>query len=472
MKNVFKDLLIIDTIRGIDSTGVLTVSKDNEVNTFKRAVDGFTFTDLKKYDKFMTKSLNPHLMLGHNRAATKGKINASNAHPFNDGNTHLVHNGTLVSYHALHRSTETDVDSEAICFQVEKSGIIDTVSKLHGAFTLASYDEGDQIFSIIRNSKRPMWLATVKNKDITIFASEPAFIQAAADRNEIELSTPPWCLKEQVLINFDLSDKRTIHSFEVNKDIEFYTPPANNYYRRDHGKKSGTVIPFLGEKPKTTSMTTIKNAKNSTAREARLNTVKSRLETLGVSMGEGIVGQVMGFTFFYGEKKKGDDGSGEISLQIFNPEDPTSSLQLISYRITNRRYKQLKDAFVFCKVLGIVDLSGKEDTMPVWVPVVSVSRELNTLEQNEFWDLFDWESSCAEDDTPQEQVSVNGKDCSLSHFKSRTKDGCCVCSNPIPVQDSDSLIWAMDEPLCKDCSIELAYKSKSMQLSIEELITH
>src|SRR3546814_8848521 len=65
--------------------------------------------------------------VGHNRFATKGKVNDLNAHPFHYGNIVGAHNGTLEksSWDALDKKLgeDTDVDSQAIITSIATFGI-------------------------------------------------------------------------------------------------------------------------------------------------------------------------------------------------------------------------------------------------------------------------------------------------------------------------------------------------------------
>ena len=455
MKDVFKDLLKLDTIRGVHSTGMLTVDNFNNVNVFKKSVDGITFTDLKRYDRTINRVTNPRLLLGHNRAATTGRVNDANAHPFSDGGTHLVHNGTLVSYNSLHKSSETNVDSEAICYQVEHTGIIDTVSKLNGAFALASYNERTRQLSIIRNSQRPMCLAKVKGKDVTIFASEEHFIKAAALRNNVELDEEGvWYLKEQVLLNFNLQSINSVGTDTPNYDVKFYEPPPP-INRGNYVKKPAK------------DLTTSSNVTVLHGKEKRTAATKAKLKEFGLTTGDNIVGQVGKFKYFLKEDTKGKEGRGTVTLTYCNPEDSYGTQKILTYAITYGEYMSRKDEFIWCKVVGITEVKEGDAKCGVTMPLVQCGNLLTATELETFWLLFDWETP----QEPKEAVAVDGKECSLSHFKARTKDGCSVCSNPIPPEDSPEILWALNEPLCKTCTTDFAYKSHNTGFSIEELLT-
>ena len=469
LKNVFKDLLILDTIRGVHSTGVLSVSK-GKTNVLKKAVDGVTFTDMKRFDKFMVRAVNPTLLLGHNRAATAGRVSDTNAHPFSDGDTHLVHNGTLKGYSSLYNSKETDVDSEAICFDVEKNGILKTVSKLDGAFALATYNEKSQVFSVIRNKERPLWGANVKGKDAIIFASESAFITAAANRNGVELAEEPWFLKEQSLIEFHLDDKTNVSGLYITDDVEFYKRPvykSTNNWRSQQRKKDQTVIPFKKKDGVTT--TTMTTTLQDSSRKERLANTSNKLATLGLVLSQTIVAQVEEFKFFH--KQKGPDGTGTVTLSWFDSDDAHKVVKMQSFTIKHKEFLKLKDDFVWCKVVGVTERDIGKEGKSAHCPIVTVGKILTNKDHDEFWSLFKYDSDQIEEESNTKQITLDGKPCSENEFKVGVKNGCGVCSSSIPSADHSSITWVMNEPMCKGCTNEFVLESKRTGFSIEELLT-
>ena len=95
-KSFITEGLIVDTLRGEDSTGVMYgAPKCTLAGYYKQAVDGYTFTEDDKFKKLRDSVGKHRFMAGHNRAATRGAVTADNAHPFREGDVTLVHNGTL-----------------------------------------------------------------------------------------------------------------------------------------------------------------------------------------------------------------------------------------------------------------------------------------------------------------------------------------------------------------------------------------
>jgi glucosamine 6-phosphate synthetase-like amidotransferase/phosphosugar isomerase protein len=195
-RNMFRMMLFFDTIRGKDSTGVYRIGSDGESQTFKDAVTAERFLDYKTTDKLLTMDAGVTALIGHNRAATVGEVNASNAHPFKVDNITMVHNGTLVNEYELPCYRLYDVDSEMFTAEIADSGIDTTISKVDGAYAIVYHDREDNTLNILRNSERPLHYAVVKpktynsavNPKMTIaIASEAWMITVSAHKCGLEV---------------------------------------------------------------------------------------------------------------------------------------------------------------------------------------------------------------------------------------------------------------------------------------------
>lgn len=180
----FRQALVIDTLRGDDSTGVVAVGHDplykdrQDLRAWylKELGNGANFVESKEYhDEFGTVG-DYRCLVGHNRAATRGAVDQANAHPFQHGPITLVHNGTLTSTWTLpepmNNLKNVDVDSEAICYNLANYDAEEVIENLDGAFTLVWHDARDDSINMIRNDERPMHLAAGQNNDTVFFMSE------------------------------------------------------------------------------------------------------------------------------------------------------------------------------------------------------------------------------------------------------------------------------------------------------------
>lgn len=170
-RDIFKQMLFADTLRGADATGVFMVNKHGNVRGLKQAVPAPSFVQSTKFDESMKDFLFDVFAIGHNRKATIGDKGASdNAHPFMTENLILVHNGTLQNHEDLNIKA-ANIDSEAIVHSFESIGIQETLKKINGAYALIWYNIAEKKLHFIRNSQRPLFM--LKSKSLTGLSSEP-----------------------------------------------------------------------------------------------------------------------------------------------------------------------------------------------------------------------------------------------------------------------------------------------------------
>src|SRR5687768_3261580 len=96
--------MFMNTLRGDDSSGIIAVNSDGDVDVIKDTLPGYYFTETKEFKEHAdTQAFREgRVLVGHNRKATIGKVNLDNAHPFVVNNEFvLVHNGSLTSHKNL-----------------------------------------------------------------------------------------------------------------------------------------------------------------------------------------------------------------------------------------------------------------------------------------------------------------------------------------------------------------------------------
>lgn len=201
-KKVFKELLIVDSLRGPHSTGVCVADRLGNSGFVKKVGNPYELFDTKLFDTAMvgTKSV----LLGHNRFATKGAINSTNAHPFEFGKITGAHNGTLRQQSLLDDWTNFDVDSENLYYHLERHGVQATTPKLSGAYALTWYDSSDESINFLRNDERPLTFCYSKDHKTLYWASEGWMLMATLHRNNL--------------------DHGEIFSLPVNKHFKFIVP--------------------------------------------------------------------------------------------------------------------------------------------------------------------------------------------------------------------------------------------------------
>lgn len=185
-ERAFDTLLVLDTLRGVDATGALSVKRDGvNYNIVKTIGHAFDLLEHPKYKDI--KQGFSRVLLGHNRAATVGNITKNNAHPFEMDHILGVHNGTLFNKFSLHQGDRFEVDSQALYNHIAVKGLRDAINTVRGAYALVWYNYEDDTLNFLRNKERPLFIAKVKNKDVIAWASESWMLEVGLKRHEMEI---------------------------------------------------------------------------------------------------------------------------------------------------------------------------------------------------------------------------------------------------------------------------------------------
>lgn len=166
--------LMLDTLRGADSTGVITIKNKFTVKNFKSTSSGFKFATS---DGFKDKVPNGWATIGHNRSATIGDVSVDNAHPFRFGPISMVHNGTLrrdgMNFPSYDKTFE--VDSMQIAFALSKVPVKkaqEVLEAIDGDFAIVWTDTRDRSINMARNFARPMHIAFNYARTLLFFMSD------------------------------------------------------------------------------------------------------------------------------------------------------------------------------------------------------------------------------------------------------------------------------------------------------------
>lgn len=178
---LMQNLLLLDQIRGEDSTGVFTVMRDGNLTITKIGSHPMHLFATAAWGKHRSKAIQEgRIMIGHNRKATMGGINSMNAHPFHEDNIVLAHNGTVRGGHK--KMADTEVDSHAVCHAFAEKGAEAVIAELDAAFAFIWWDIEAQRLFAVRNSERPLNIVTTE--DYHILCSEPWMAEALLNREK------------------------------------------------------------------------------------------------------------------------------------------------------------------------------------------------------------------------------------------------------------------------------------------------
>jgi hypothetical protein len=208
----FQNMLVCDSLRGEDSTGVFGIYKNRQARTLKVAAEPHMLFRCPEWQDFRTKAVSSmNIIVGHNRSATRGAVNSDNAHPFNEGKIVLVHNGTLHNQKDFNK--EVEVDSHAITHALNERPAKDVLKDIDGAFAFVWYDREEGKLFIARNSERP--LSFIETNGNIIFASEGSMLEYLVNRKTTYNTPKATMFPVGQLISFDLKGNKTEEAFEL-----------------------------------------------------------------------------------------------------------------------------------------------------------------------------------------------------------------------------------------------------------------
>jgi hypothetical protein len=232
-RQVFFGMMLLNSFRGIHSTGAMGVDKQNRTDFLKCLKDPYQWNQWDVSEEFMTRMLTRYwAVVGHGRSATQGAITPKNAHPFLQGKITLVHNGTLTNLTQLNtrHKQEFEVDSQMISYLISQIGIEAALKEISGAYCLVYTDSEDGSINMIRNSERPLEIGTYHRDSNLVFASERHVLKWASEKGQSIKSIASLPTNE--LWSFRKENGNLIKT--VKSIYKTYSAPASNYgsYKR------------------------------------------------------------------------------------------------------------------------------------------------------------------------------------------------------------------------------------------------
>lgn len=251
-----RDGALVGTIRGEDSTGILQIDKKFVPYVVKDAVHGALFRqDKDKVEKFLSDVATSRVTVVHHRAATRGKVNAANAHPFTvetpEKNRLVgVHNGTLYAWeNKKKKDKDVEVDSNWAFQHIAEEGA-DAFEDFSGAYAFIWWDERQpsKLF-MARNKERPMHFVLSSDKKQMFFGSEAGMVAWLTDRNNINTQEEIYQLEAGKLYTFDLEgkevsfEKTNLPSFRSSYTTSVY--PHNSSYHRQGRRWDANTASYI-----------------------------------------------------------------------------------------------------------------------------------------------------------------------------------------------------------------------------------
>lgn len=396
-KKVFRDLLALDILRGPHSTGVASINGTGNWTLTKKKGNAWDLFETKGYED--TLRLMSYCLIGHNRYATKGKINNVNAHPFEFENVVGAHNGTIRGQWRLPDSKDFEVDSENIFHSINTEGLDYTLGVLDGAYALTYWDKRTQELILLRNNERELSYCYSEDGSAVFWASEEWMLHVALSRNNVKYG--------------DIFDVTPCH-------IHRFTFPLK--YQKD-GQVSCSIQKFKEFLPPKPATTTAYGGYNQT-KKLEDKTGKKEGKT------DGLLGKRIQFII-----------DGVSYTQIRQPYLSGTALEHEGVEV---RLYPLQGSALWNELLGLCGDTIFEGDVSSTVSTSSyVTVNYQTVEE-----MVD-----DEDEVEDVILGYNNKYLTEQQFLEKSHKGCAWCASPTGLSQAHTLTWISDtEFVCEACA--------------------
>jgi len=486
--------LIIDTLRGDDSTGVFGVGHeplfdDGTAFWLKQLGGGEAMVDSEGYWTNFYDTISYRAVVGHNRAATVGAVDTAGAHPFAVGPITLVHNGTLKATHnmptPMHQCCvptgkegalkAVGVDSHAVAYNLAHHDVDEVIATLEGAFTLVWHDARDDSMNIIRNSERPLHMALSNQQDTMYFMSEAGMLHLLDQRLHLGLTGIYYPKAGQWM---KWLPETELDSPEV-KTLELYRAPqfrgwSGGVYHGyddddeyDYGEmynKGSTAMSGKPSAPATDRVHVGGRQKDvpTPLQEALLSydlLTEDRLAfvpKMKVSSGErnSVIGEIQ----------------GKYKAMVYNLSVADSAMdRRWTVRPVGAQVTDLGEPLVICKLVSMQYLERDPLAGAVTLATATEVKKHDEIRHiggspyikkagSRVWTPF--EGTAPRDDLGRAVLGYdtsyagpNGASMTATEFMQATVDGCCLCHRQVSLADAADIAWdlAGEEFICWDC---------------------
>jgi predicted glutamine amidotransferase len=171
LADVFRDMFFANQLRGVDGAGVFWYEEKANLYGSYKDTDFTSVIENKGVLKGLSDLEKNPFFIGHNRAATRGKVNKDNSHPFDSENVILVHNGTM-NYVPKEFDNGTNVDSHAIAKMISAASPEVFIKDSFGAYALVWFDKRTKLLNLMRNKDRPLSLVWIDEACLVVSEAE------------------------------------------------------------------------------------------------------------------------------------------------------------------------------------------------------------------------------------------------------------------------------------------------------------
>lgn len=425
-EKAFNQMLILDSVRGIDSTGVAVIPRTGDVKIVKELGDPYVLMDNKRYDKAFYG--NNRAIIGHNRWATVGGVSRHTAHPFEFSNIVGAHNGTLTTKHKFDDSADFTVDSEAMYHHINKKGLKDALQHMGGAWAMTWWDKEKETMNFLRNKERPLFLTFTEDGKRVFWASEAWMITAALSRNNIAYK-PPIMIGEDHHFAVPVDDQGVMEKTIVRKAAStyvpvVYTPPSYPYQQQQQQSKlppPPVTVPI-------NKVTSIKSKKDGVVPSStNLNSSKS-----GYAGSKRVVLELLDCAA---------DRKGGTYFTCFDPDNPTISIRYY--------YNRLSDAHNLVGELITADI-GELIIDAYEGGYYKVKRGSVEFEAKTFTPVGDEDDDPVVEAEVQTYLTHTGALIPYDNWMSQYGD-CAWCTSPVLPTDQH-ILTTEGQCICQDCA--------------------
>lgn len=232
---------VANSLRGMDSCGIASINVLKKVLDYhKLPVNGSTFIQDKYADALIREARQERIItIGHNRAATTGKVGYNSAHPFyvQEKERELVgvHNGTLTYWNGKKNASKFTVDSEWALNHIFDNGM-EAFKDFTGAFCFVWWDsDNEDTLNIALNSERPMSVAFTEDGNMA-YASEDGMLYWLMRRHNLKIKGPVLLLSADKWYKFPSANPANFSKEDLPKSTTpTYTTAPVNYTRYNQG---------------------------------------------------------------------------------------------------------------------------------------------------------------------------------------------------------------------------------------------